>query len=92
VMLSLAEEASPLGTAEGAIVAVSMRGGFAVGRWECLWRRISRSVAVMEKDALSRRDAFNRVAESEVMRGLNLLGVEELQVLTTRLILELPRV
>jgi len=28
VMLSLAEEASPLGTAEGAIVAVSMRGGF----------------------------------------------------------------
>lgn len=69
VMLSLAEEASPLGTAEGAIVAVSMRGGFAVGRWECFWRRRSRSVAVREKDASSRRGAFNRVAEIEVMRG-----------------------
>ena len=49
-------------------------------------------MAVMEKDASSRRGAFNRVAESEVMRGLNLLGVEESQVLTSRLILELPRV
>ena len=50
VMLSLAEEASPLGTAAGAIVAVSMKVGFTVGRWECFWRRRSRSAAVMEKE------------------------------------------
>jgi hypothetical protein len=61
VMLSLAEEASPLGTAEGAIVAVSMRvwilqsvGGSVSGG------RRSRSVAVMEKDALSRRGCLQQ--------------------------------
>lgn len=36
-------------------------------------------------------DAFNRVAENEMARGIVLLGVEELQVLTRRLILELHR-
>lgn len=36
-------------------------------------------------------DAFNRVAENEMARGIVLLGAEELQVLTRRLILELPR-
>ena len=36
-------------------------------------------------------DAFNRVAENEMARGIVLLGVEGLQVLTRRLILELHR-
>ena len=36
-------------------------------------------------------DAFNRVAKNEMARGIVLLGVEELQVLTRRLILELHR-
>ena len=39
----------------------------------------------------SAADAFNRVAENGMARGIVLLGVEELQVLTRRLILELHR-
>ena len=63
-MLSLAEEASPLGTAAGAIFTVSMRGGATVGRWKGFWRRSSRSVFWCARKMLRAvADAFNRVAE-----------------------------
>lgn len=76
VMLSLAEEASPLGTAAGAIVAVSVRVAFTVGRWECFWRRrIAVSGCDGRKMLRAVADAFNRVAENEMAQEFNLVGM-----------------